>query len=135
MPKTFASIIESANEALIANGDVDTIPQFFQPDYRVHLTGGHMQGHQAIRKYFDLLQRAFSDRRVEVEILTESNTRIAWQRTFHATHAGAYQDFPASGRELVWRDMVVSELRDGKIAEEWVVSDLAERLLLARKSK
>ncbi len=29
--------------------------------------------------------------------------------------------------------MVVSRFRDGLIAEEWVISDLAERLLLARK--
>ena len=29
--------------------------------------------------------------------------------------------------------MVTSEFRDGRIDEEWVVTDLAERLLLARK--
>lgn len=32
-------------------------------------------------------------------------------------------------------DMVTSRFRDGKIAEEWVISDLAERLLLARKRR
>jgi hypothetical protein len=29
--------------------------------------------------------------------------------------------------------MVTSRFRDGLIAEDWVISDLAERLLLARK--
>ncbi len=33
---------------------------------------------------------------------------------------------------ISWRDMVTSEFRDGRIAEEWVATDLAERLLLAR---
>jgi hypothetical protein len=36
-------------------------------------------------------------------------------------------------RRIVWRDMVTSRFRDGLIAEEWAISDLAERLLLARK--
>lgn len=135
MPTTQSSIIQSANTALIVNGNADAIPQFFQPDYQAHLTGHTMRGHDAVRKYLELLQRAFSGIRVEVEILAESDSRIAWQRTFHATHSGAYKGFLASGRELIWRDMVVSEFRDGKIAEEWVVSDLAERLLLARKGK
>lgn len=30
--------------------------------------------------------------------------------------------------------MVTSRFRDGLIAEEWVVTDLAERLLLSRKN-
>jgi predicted ester cyclase len=41
--------------------------------------------------------------------------------------------FPATGRRVVWRDMIVSRFVDGVIAEDWVVTDLAERLLLARK--
>jgi hypothetical protein len=41
--------------------------------------------------------------------------------------------FPATGRPIVWRDMVTSRFQDGRIAEDWVLTDLAERLLLARK--
>jgi predicted ester cyclase len=32
-----------------------------------------------------------------------------------------------------WSDQVISEIEDGRIAEEWLVTDLAEQLLLARK--
>jgi len=39
----------------------------------------------------------------------------------------------ASGREIVSRDVVTSRFRDGLIAEEWVISDLEEQLLLSRK--
>lgn len=42
--------------------------------------------------------------------------------------------FPATGRPIVWRDMLTTQFRDGLISEEWAVSDLAERLLLARKT-
>ncbi len=67
------------------------------------------------------------------KILVEGKDRVAWQRTLRGAQQGAFKGFPASGREIMWRDMVTSRFRDGLIAEEWVVTDLAERLLLARK--
>lgn len=51
--------------------------------------------------------------------------------SFHrSTKPGAQAD---SGKELVWRDMVVCHFERELIADERVVTDLAERLLLARK--
>jgi predicted ester cyclase len=80
-----------------------------------------------------MYRRAFPDAEVEVEILAESKDRVAWQRTLRATHQGSFKGFPATGRPIVWRDMVVSRFRDGLIAEDWLIPDLAERLLLGRK--
>ncbi len=41
--------------------------------------------------------------------------------------------FPATNRKIVGRDMITSRFEDGKVAEDWMVTDLAEHLLLARK--
>jgi predicted ester cyclase len=92
-----------------------------------------MEGHGGIRRFLGMLQRAFPDLQVQVEILVEAKDRVAWQRTLRATHQGDFKGFPATGRQIVWRDMVTSRFRDGLIAEDWVITDLAERLLLARK--
>jgi hypothetical protein len=35
---------------------------------------------------------------------------------------------------MTWREMAVSQFKDGLIVEEWVITDLAEQFLLARKS-
>jgi predicted ester cyclase len=90
-------------------------------------------GHDAIRRVVGMYRGAFADLKVEVEILVEGKDRVAWQRTLRATHQGDFKGFPATGRPIVWRDMVTSRFRDGLIAEDWVITDLAERLLLARK--
>jgi predicted ester cyclase len=79
------------------------------------------------------LRRAFADVQVDVQIFVNSRDRIAWQRTLRGTHHRAFKGFPATWRTIVWRDMVTSRFEDGLIAEEWVITDLAERLLLARK--
>jgi steroid delta-isomerase-like uncharacterized protein len=134
MVRSLASKIQAANSALIANGNLDAVGEFFTPDYVVHLTDQDMTGgHDAIRRFLGEIQRAFSHLQVDVEILVEAKDRVAWQRTLRGTHQGDFKGFPATGRPIVWRDMATSRFRDGLIAEDWVITDLAERLLLARK--
>jgi predicted ester cyclase len=129
-----ASKIRGANSELIVNGNMAAIDEFFTPDYVAHLTERDLAGgHAAIRGFLGLLGNSFADLRVEVEILVEGKDRVAWQRTLRAKHRGDFMGFPATGRPIMWRDMITSRFRDGLIAEEWAVSDLAERLLLARK--
>ena len=133
MDGSLASKVQAANAALIGGGDLDAVQEFFTPDYVAHFTEGDMGGHAAIRGFLRMLRSAFPDLHFEVEVLLEGENRVAWQRTLQGTHRGDYMGFPASGRQIVWRDMVTSQFRDGRIAEEWAISDLAERLLLARK--
>lgn len=134
MGKTHASRIRAANLKLIVQYELDSIGDFFSPDYVVHITDQRIElGHDGVREVLGLYQRAFPEISVEVEILAEAKDRIAWQRTLRGVQQGSYKGFPASGRQIVWRDMITSRFRDGLIAEEWYITDLAERLLLARK--
>jgi len=134
MAQSRASRIEAANAALMAGGNVDAVGEFFAPDYVAHLTDQEMTGGRgAIRSVLGMYQRAFPDLQVEVEILVEGTDRVAWQRTLRGTHRGDFKGFPGTGRPIVWRDMVTSRFRNGLIAEDWLITDLAERLLLARK--
>lgn len=126
--------IRAANDALLTNGQLDAVGKYFASDYVAHLTDQDLTGgHDAIRTVLAMYQRAFTDLRAAVDILVEGTDRVAWQRTLRATHRGDFKGFPATGRKIVWRDMVTSRFHDGLIVEDWVISDLAERLLLARK--
>jgi len=126
--------IQAANRILISEGNRAAIPDFFTSDYVAHLTGQDAEGgHKLICGLLELYERAFPHPEVEVEILLEGTDRVSWQRTIRAKHTGAFKGFPASEREIVWRDVVTSQFRDGLICEEWVISDLAEQLLLSRK--
>lgn len=134
MSRSFALKIEAANLALMTEGNVDAIAEFFTEDYIAHLTEQEMTGgHAAIRKVIQMYRKAFPDLQAQVEILVASKDRVAWQRTLRGTHKGSFKGFPSTGQTVVWRDMVVSRFQDGLIAEEWIVTDLAEQLLLARK--
>src|SRR5262245_16514152 len=132
MNRSLTSKIQAANAALIAQRNLDAIGEFFAPDYVVHLTDQD-QGYGAIRTFLGMLLHAFPDLQIEVEILVEGKDRVAWQRKLRGTQQGDFMGFPASNRQVVWRHMVTSRFHDGLIAEDWVITDLAERLLMARK--
>ena len=134
MTRSPASILEAANTALLVEGNLEAVGEFFASSYVAHLTDENLRGGPAaIRSFVSSLRRAFSDLRVEVEILVEAGDRVAWQRTVRAHHSGSYKGFPATDRPVVWRDMVTSRFEGGLIAEDWSISDLAERLLRARR--
>lgn len=126
-------LLRDANRALLGEGELDRVEEFFAEDYVAHLTdGGVIRGTEAVKRFVATLRRAFDGLQVYVEILVQGGDRVAWQRTIRGTHARAFQGFPASKKEVLWRDMLVSRVADGRIHEEWAVSDLAERLLRTR---
>ncbi len=136
MSSTLATRIAEANRVLLAEGNFDAIPDYFTTDYVVHLTDADIKAtHDTIRDILAKIRERFSELEVEVKILLADENRVAWYRDIRGVQTGSYQGFPATDRMVKWRQMMVSEFRDGLISEEWAVSDMAEQLLLARKAK
>ena len=124
-----------ANETLVRSGDCARADEFFAPGYVAHVTGRDLaRGPDAVRRFVRTLHDAFSELAVTVEVLAETHDRVAWLRTCAGMQRGRSMGFPATDRRIVWSDMVVSRFRDALIEGEWVVTDLAERLVLARKA-
>lgn len=134
MDQSHAAIIRAANAALIERGDREAADVHFTGGYVAHVTDRDLSGGPAfVRQFVDMLHLAFSDIEVEVDVLVEAADRIAWQRTIRGTQTGAFRGFPATGRRVRWREMVTSRFEGDRIAEDWVVTDLAEQLMLARR--
>lgn len=121
--------IQSANDELLNNGNIDRAADFFAPVYVAHAGRQEMRGGpEVIQGFVRDLRTAFPDLHVEVEVLVAEGDRVAWIRTHHGTHQGDFMGVPASGRAITWHDMVVTRYEGDMIAEEWGVSDLGEKL-------
>ena len=114
---------------LLNQGNVDMVPELFAATYVAHVTGEDMRGREAITEFLTVLREAFPDLQVEIEVLATEGDRVVWLRTSRGTHEGSFMGVPASGRQLVWQDIVVTRYEDGVIAEEWGESGLAGLLL------
>jgi predicted ester cyclase len=120
--------IQKANDELFHKGNLEMVHEVFVPNYVIHSTEGDVKGGPDIIKGFVTdLRAAFPDLRVEIEVLVEEGDRVAWQRTHRGTFKADFRGIAATGREMVWRDIVVTHYEDGKIAEEWGVSEFVER--------
>lgn len=120
--------IEEANDVLLNRGEVDEVFDYFAPDYVGHTTAGDMADPSAIAGFVTALRTAFPDLRVEVKVLVTEGNRVTWLRTHYGTQQGDLMGIPASGRPIVWQEMVVTRYEGGLIAEEWSVSDMVERM-------
>ena len=121
--------IQKANDELLNKGNLELVQELFAPTYVSHGAEGDSEiGPDAIKAFVTSIRTAFPDLKVEVEILVTEGNKVAWLRTNRGTHQGEILGAPASGRLIEWQDMIVTRYEEGKIAEEWGVSNLAGRL-------
>ena len=122
--------VRRANDRLLNHGDLESAAEFFASEYVAHLTDEDLRGDgpDVIRGFVRQFRAAFPDLRADVEVLVANEDRVAWWRTCSATHQGEFMGIAASGHRITWRDMVVTRFVNGKIAEEWAVSDLGAKL-------
>lgn len=121
--------IQAANQALLNEGDLDRIPEFFSESYVSHGPDGDSMGHDAIRGFVSALRDAFPDLEVEIQVLATEGNRVAWLRTHRGTHEGALMGVEPSGEIVTWQSVVVTRYEDGMIAEEWGANGLGNALL------
>ena len=80
----WSSVILSANDVLVAQGELDRVGEFFTEGY------GGEGGRERIRSFIAELRRSFPDLEVEVEILVQDGDRVAWIRRVRGTHQEDY---------------------------------------------
>lgn len=122
--------IEFANKQLIEIGNLDVIADVFDENYIVHAGNKKYQGHSFIKRWAKQLSEAMPDIHiVAIIFLVETEETIVWQRRLKGTHIKKMWGINATNQLLMWNEMVVSRIEGNKIAEEWVVSELAGEML------
>ena len=128
--------IKYAADQLIGQGNLEVVDTVFTDDYLAHAEDKAYKGHEFIKRFSGQIRSAIPDLHVlKVEILVEEGNTIAWQRTLGGTHQANMMGIPPSKKKIKWNEMVVSRFEGDKIAEEWVVSELAGQLLLKQPIK
>ena len=123
--------IKLANEQLIGQGNFGSRDSFFSPNYIAHSGAKDFKGRKFIKQFVGQLRKAIPDIRViKVEFLNQTSNTIAWQQALSGTHKVKMKGIPASNRKAKWTEMVVTRFENGKIAEDWLISELAGELMI-----
>jgi predicted ester cyclase len=115
----------------LVKGNFDIVDEIFSTGYIAHAGDKEYEGHEFIKRFARQLRFAIPDIKiVKIEFFAQTGDTITWQRTFAGTHEANMMGIPPSGKKVKWIEMVVTRFKDKKIAEEWVVSELAGELAL-----
>ncbi len=127
-------LISSANDEIIARGNLSAVDEYFSSDYAAHGGGKDYKGHAFIRRFIGQLRSAISDIKiVKIKFMLQDGDTIVWQRRLSGIHTGSMMGIPPTNKKVRWIDMFVTRFEGSKIAEEWMVSELAGELLLNMK--
>lgn len=107
-------------------GDLETCMARMESDFIINLAGvPPMHGQETWRQGVEVMRQGFPDMRARIEDIFGSDDRVAVRLTFHGTHTGEFQGFPATGRAVSYTSNEIYRVVNGVIAEEWICSDMA----------
>ncbi len=109
-------------------GNAELAEQIFTSDFTYNMldfANPQLNGVQAVLDYSQFLRTAYPDMKyVPNWMIVEGNTVIT-QMTFEGTNTGPRGDAAPTNKKVVVQSILISEIKDGKISEEWVYTNEA----------
>jgi steroid delta-isomerase-like uncharacterized protein len=107
----------------INGGEESAFDDVLAEDYVNHTFGA--SGKDAMKGVVAQFRSAFPDLSIEIDERVVDGDRIAQRGHFSGTHQGEFNGIPPSGRQVTVQWMDFWTVRDGKLADNWVVMDFS----------
>jgi predicted ester cyclase len=111
-----AAIARQALEEVCARADLQTAKQLYSDRFVDHVNGREFCGQEGIRHSTELYQLLLHDLVMKVEDQVTYGDRVASRFTLSGNRGG---------RNVSVAGMTISRFSDGKIVEDWTVTDTA----------
>jgi predicted ester cyclase len=111
--------------ATFVQHDLDAGAAYLAPDWAGHWVGfGEGRGVEGFKRLAGAYLRAFPDLAIAVEDALSAGDKVVRRISFTATHQGPFLGIAPTGRRVRGQGTVILRIRDGRIAEEWEMSNL-----------
>ena len=123
---TNEELIRTACHVIWTEGETDRVGEFYADDFQAHVPAvgpSWGSGVQDLKALADQLRSAFPDYRETVEDLIADGDRVMVRLTVRGTHDGPLAGTPATGKAVEIIDHSIFRIENGKIAEQWALSD------------
>jgi predicted ester cyclase len=107
-------IARRAIEEVCARGDFDKAKQYYSPHFRDRVNDLEYHGLEGVRKSVTMYRSVFPDLEIEVVDQVVEGDRVVSRWTARGTNRG---------RRATLDGITISHIEDGKIVEDWGVSD------------
>jgi steroid delta-isomerase-like uncharacterized protein len=108
------------------NGNLDALDAIVDPAYVLHDPSSpeEVRGVEGLKELVAMYRSGVPDLRVTIEHQFTEGDYVATRFTARGTHQGEIMRVPPTGRDVAITGITISRCRDGKIMEEWEVSDV-----------
>lgn len=117
-------LVREITEVVWNSRGVDRIPEFyaadFVGDYRPYAL---RQGHEGVRAMVEGAWTAFPDYHEDVHELIAEGDRVVVLLTISGTQQGQWGPLPATGKRAKFDEIVILQIRDGKVVSQRGVVD------------
>ena len=108
------AVARRALEEVCARADLEAARALYSPQFVDHVNGQVFRGHEGIRQSVELYQRLLRDLAIEVEDQVTEGDRVTSRFSLSGSR---------SGRSVRVAGITISRFADGKIVEDWTVTD------------
>ena len=123
---TNEEIVRTACHVIWTEGDLSRVREFYAHDFRAHYSAVGPRwgdGADGVAELARSLRAAFPDYREQIEDIVAAGDRVVARLTVRGTHTGPLPFAAATGKEVEITDISILRIADGKIAEQWAVTD------------
>ena len=112
--------------AALSRRDFAAAAGFLSPDFIINLAGVpyQMRGPRIWRKNTEMFFNAFPDVEIETQDMFAADDKVAVRVRFTGTHTGEFLGNQPSQKRVDYQSYELYWIADGKIAEEWICSDM-----------
>jgi ketosteroid isomerase-like protein len=101
----------------VCSGQLERLPEFYDEDFVDHVNAMVFRGHAGARESVGFYRSLFGEIRFDVDDQVTEGDRVATRWTLHGTYRG---------RPISLHGIVISRFRDGRIVEDYSVTDSLE---------
>jgi steroid delta-isomerase-like uncharacterized protein len=112
-------VFESYNQQ-----DMEKVEKLFSPKHVFHFPGAPPMDWNSHKQFIVGLSRAFPDLHFKVEDIVAEGDKVAYRLTVSGTHKGEFQGIPPTDKKVSFSSTGISNIVDGKVAEDWVDADV-----------
>ncbi|MGQ7788124.1 ester cyclase [Nesterenkonia sp. K-15-9-6] len=118
-------LLRAAFDAL-ERQDFDAVVDMMVDDFRINIAGMPTQkrGIPAWRRNIQMMFSAFPDLRVHIQDIFAEGNLVAMRVRFTGTHRGEFLGIQPTGKRIDYLSHEIYRVENGRIAEEWICSDL-----------
>ncbi len=119
------AVVRRFSEEFKNRANLSIVDELMTPDFVHHFKDPRLApGREGLKQLGQSIFAGFSDVHVTVEALIAEGDLVVERSTARARHSGEFSRVPPTGHAVVWTEIHVYRLMDGKIAELWSEFDL-----------